>query len=43
MTDALRAQILEQNKEMADQALRVLCAACRAWGMLLPPVMTLPS
>lgn len=31
MTDALRAQILDQNKEMADQALRVLCAACRAW------------
>lgn len=31
MTDDLRASILQQNKEMADQALRVLCAACRAW------------
>ena len=36
MTDALRMQILEQNKEMADQALRVLCAACRAWDAAPP-------
>ncbi|MBQ7916574.1 MAG: cation-translocating P-type ATPase [Firmicutes bacterium] len=31
MTDAIRNNILAQNKEMADKALRVLCAACRAW------------
>ena len=31
MTDALKAEILAQNKEMADQALRVLCAAMRVY------------
>ncbi len=31
MTDALRETILRQNKNMADRALRVLCAACRPW------------
>ena len=31
MTDAIHAEILTQNKEMADKALRVLCAACRSW------------
>ena len=29
MTDELRAEIASQNKEMADKALRVLCAAMR--------------
>lgn len=31
LTDELRAKILAINKDMADQALRVLCAACRKW------------
>lgn len=31
LTDELRRQILQQNKDMADQALRVLCAAYRIW------------
>lgn len=31
MTDAIREEILAANKGMADQALRVLCAACRDW------------
>ena len=31
LTPALRAEILAQNKKMADQALRVLCAAKREW------------
>ena len=31
MTDELRAQIVAQNKEMADEALRVLCAAMRTY------------
>ena len=31
LTDELRSQILQQNKDMADQALRVLCAAYRLW------------
>ena len=31
MTDAKRAQIMEQNKLLADKALRVLAAAMRTW------------
>ncbi len=31
MTDEIRAEIAAQNKEMADQALRVLCAAMRTY------------
>ena len=31
MSDADRAAILAANKRMADQALRVLCAACRSY------------
>ena len=31
MTDGLRLDILKSNKEMADRALRVLCAAEREW------------
>ena len=31
LTPSLRAEILAQNKKMADQALRVLCAAKREW------------
>ena len=31
LTDELRDEILAANKAMADQALRVLCAACRSW------------
>ena len=31
LTDELRRAILEQNKAMADKALRVLCAALRRW------------
>lgn len=31
LTDVLRSEILQQNKNMADQALRVLCAAYRLW------------
>lgn len=31
MTEAIRADILAQNKRMADRALRVLCAARRDW------------
>ena len=34
MTDALRAQILSDNKEMADRALRVLAAAERRYDAL---------
>ncbi|MCR5208203.1 MAG: calcium-translocating P-type ATPase, PMCA-type [Eubacterium sp.] len=32
MTDELREQILASNKEMADRALRVLCAAMRSYS-----------
>lgn len=31
MTDKIRASILDANKKMADQALRVLCSACRKY------------
>ena len=31
LTDELRTKILEANKNMADRALRVLCAAVRKW------------
>ena len=31
MTEELRREILDANKKMADQALRVLCAAFRTW------------
>ena len=34
MTDGLRADILAENKRMADKALRVLCAARRDWEAL---------
>jgi len=34
MNDAIRADILAANKRMADKALRVLCAAKRAWEQL---------
>lgn len=34
MTDEIRAEILAQNKQMADRALRVLCAARRDWESL---------
>jgi len=34
MTDALRAEILSENKGMADRALRVLAAASRPWDKL---------
>ncbi len=36
MTDAIRAQIMEQNKSMADQALRVMASARRDWGASEP-------
>ena len=32
MTDELKAEIVSQNKEMADKALRVLCAAMRTYS-----------
>ena len=31
MTKEMREQALQDNKAMADQALRVLCGACREW------------
>ena len=31
MTEAVRQKILEENKKLADQALRVLCGAQRSW------------
>ena len=31
LTDKKRAEIMAENKRMADKALRVLAAACRAW------------
>ena len=34
MTSEMRAEILSQNKHMADRALRVLCAAEREWDAL---------
>ena len=34
MTEAFRQEILSQNKAMADQALRVLAAAGRAWNQM---------
>lgn len=34
MTDEIRSQILQQNKEMADKALRVLCVAMKAYSAL---------
>ncbi len=33
MTDELKAQIASQNKEMADKALRVLCASMRTYAV----------
>lgn len=41
MTQADREQILSQNKEMADRALRVLCAAFREYGSM--PASTEPE
>ncbi|UWP60137.1 calcium-translocating P-type ATPase, PMCA-type [Ruminococcus gauvreauii] len=32
LTDSEREHILQQNKDMADRALRVLCAAMRIWN-----------
>ena len=34
MTDAWKKRILAENKEMADRALRVLCAAERTWDAM---------
>ena len=34
MTEELRGEILNANKKMADQALRVLCAARRNWDRI---------
>ena len=34
MTEAFRQEILSQNKAMADQALRVLAAAGKAWNQI---------
>ncbi|MBQ6859445.1 MAG: cation-translocating P-type ATPase [Clostridia bacterium] len=34
MTDAIRREILDTNKRMADKALRVLCAARREWSAM---------
>lgn len=36
MTDAKRAEILAKNKELADKALRVLCAASRKYEKDMP-------
>ncbi len=36
LTEALRQRILDDNRAMADQALRVLCAAQRSWEALPP-------
>ncbi|MDO4536754.1 MAG: cation-translocating P-type ATPase [Coriobacteriales bacterium] len=36
LTDEIRAQIMRKNKEMADQALRVMASARRDWGDTLP-------
>ena len=41
MTSEMRAEILAQNKHMADRALRVLCAAERKWDAL--PENTSPA
>ncbi len=41
MTAEMRAEILAQNKHMADRALRVLCAAERKWDAL--PENTSPA
>ena len=41
MTAEMRAEILAQNKHMADRALRVLCAAEREWDAL--PENTSPA
>ncbi len=31
LTDEIKAEILKENKSMADKALRVLCGAYRKW------------
>ena len=36
MTDELRRQIMDQNKAMADRALRVMASARRDWGKGMP-------
>ena len=36
MTDELRAEVMAQNKAMADQALRVMASARRDWGSEAP-------
>lgn len=34
LTDEIKAEILKENKSMADKALRVLCAAYRRWDKI---------
>ena len=36
MTDELRRQVMDQNKAMADRALRVMASARRDWGKEMP-------
>ncbi|KXB35116.1 cation-translocating P-type ATPase [Atopobium deltae] len=36
MTDEIRATIMQQNKELADKALRVMASASRSWGLTQP-------
>ena len=36
MTDELRRQVMDQNKAMADRALRVMASARRDWGTQMP-------
>lgn len=36
LTDEVRADVLSQNKSMADQALRVMASARRDWGNTVP-------
>lgn len=36
MTDEIRATIMQQNKELADKALRVMASAERSWGLTQP-------
>ncbi len=41
LTEEIKAEILKENKKMADKALRVLCSAFRSWGEF--PTSTEPS
>ena len=38
LTDEVRADVLSQNKSMADQALRVMASARRDWGNTAPEI-----